>query len=610
MSTLGDLLRSRVTSSTSQPSVGIFIPAVATPVVPTLVSPTPLSFSWNDNDPVGNSPDLERIIALPRRPASPPEGVVEEQTALYKRPGGTMTLFPHQAWALKEAPVARGLLGPIGVGYGKALLGFLLPTALKARTTVLLVPSSLKDQCERMYEQYAPHWYLPRLVTTSKIYPPRPGQEEGVLHVFTYSQLSSVRFAGILDEIRPDALVLDEAHSVSRGTAARTKRFRRYVKQSLASGQLQSVHALSGTLLRRSIKDAADLSKFALRTRSPYPTDWRELESWSYVLDPSDDTPEAGALASLCSTGESVRSGFRRRLVETPGVVSTSETSIATALVFSERVVKVPAEVNAALAEMSRTWCTPGGEEITDALTYWRHARELAAGCYLRWTWPRGEPLALRREWLDARKEWHREIRDYLTHRSGPGLDSPMLLARAAAAGKWASMSYQAWSEIHKQCRPQTEVVWVSKFLVDDAVEWGNTNKGIIWFEVAGVGKAIAQTGGFPFYGSASESTGDILAETGERSIVASVSSRGTGLNLQAWSKNLLTTPSSSGKTVEQLVARTHRPGQQADQVDVLVYRHGPYADALRSAIKDAAFVEETLGARQRLTYAAFTFSP
>ncbi len=602
MSVLGDLLRARAQNTSTQSR------AVE-------LAPAPISnaaFSWSNASPVGNSPDLERILALPRRPAEPPEGVVEEQTALYRRPGGSMTLLKHQAWALKEAAQCKGLLGHLGVGSGKTLLSFILPTALKARTTVLLVPSSLKNQCERLYETYAPHWYLPRLSTTSIVYPPAPGQPDAFLHLHSYSSLSSARLSNLLDEIGPDLVCLDECHNVSRSSAARTKRFFRYARQAQRSGKLRGVCALSGTILRRSIRDATGLSKLALGAGSPFPSDWRAAESWALVLDAGSDVSEGegGELERFCDPGEGLRSGFRRRLVQTPGVVTTPESSVGTALIFHERRVKVPAVVTDAMTKMTQTWVTPGEDEITDALTFWRHARELAAGCYLRWIWPRNEPLALRKEWLDARREWHREIRDYLTHRAGPGLDSPLLLARAAAAGKWASMSYEAWSHIHKQCRPTSEVVWISDFLIKDAVEFGTKKPGIIWYSIDGVGREIAKAGGWPLYGAASEDTTNILDETGRRTIVASVASRSQGLNLQQFNCNLFTSPMSNNKDWEQATGRSHRQGQLADEVNVHLYLHGPLRDGFKSAIKDAQFVEGVLGAKQRLCYASYSFTP
>jgi hypothetical protein len=65
--------------------------------------------------------------------------------------------------------------------------------------------------------------------------------------------------------------------------------------------------------------------------------------------------------------------------------------------------------------------------------------------------------------------------------------------------------------------------------------------------------------------------------------------------------------PPASGKTWEQLLGRTHRPGQMADEVEVTV-RLGHYTarDQLRQATADAKFITATTGQFQRLLAADF----
>lgn len=598
MSNLGDILRERAAARSSPRSETVRPPVPA------------LEFSFHsDSTPVGMSEDLKRILALPRRSPEPPPGIAERLTAELRRPGGTMTLWPHQAFALDEIRSTGNLLGALGTGFGKSLLSLLAPTVLDARVSILLVPSALKRQTvEKFYPLYAPQWRLPNLHGSSIHYP----DARGILYVVSYSSLSSVRGASSLDDLQPDCIIMDECHAVSNTSAARTKRFRRYCNQARASGQLKHVIGLSGSMLSRRVKNTAGLSKIIHRRGSPFPLEYHTLEAWSEALDPSPegDEREPGELARLCKDNESTRSGFRRRLIETPGVVATSEASVGTSLVFHERSVAVPPEVSKALYDMQQTWVTPTGDEITDALTLWRHAREIAAGVCLRWVWPRQEPLELRQEWMECRRNYNREVREFLTHRAGPNMDSPLLLARAAVAGKWNSAYFADWSRIHKACRPETEAVWISDFLVEDAVAWGSKTPGIIWYSIDAVGREIAKRGGFELYGPQAEWPRNIFEESGRKTIVASVESAGTGQELQMFHRSLFTSTMTKAHSWEQAVARCHRPGQEEDQVDVYVYRHGPYADAFRTAIADAKFVEETMGTRQRLLFADMTFTP
>lgn len=87
--------------------------------------------------------------------------------------------------------------------------------------------------------------------------------------------------------------------------------------------------------------------------------------------------------------------------------------------------------------------------------------------------------------------------------------------------------------------------------------------------------------------------------------VIASWHAHGEGKNLQHWSKNLFVAPPSSGKTWEQVLGRTHRAGQQADEVVADVWLH---AEELRASFiqarADARYIEATLGSRQKLCYA------
>lgn len=572
-----------------------------------LRSPVPESEqenNWSAYEAPGESSDLRRILAIPRKQEPAPEvaqALVEQYTAVLKRPAGTMKLRPIQALALHEALTAGGLLGAIGVGEGKTLIAMLLATVLGAKRTVLLIPPQLRDQIiNKAHPALAKHWRIPNLSVSQggMAYP----DVDGVLHVVAYSELSSARTADLLERLQPDLVVCDEAHNVRNISASRTKRFNRFFKAHPTT----KLCALSGTLISKSVRDFAHLSKFALRAGSPLPLDWPTLQAWAEALDPSDWTPPAGELERLCNPGEDVRSGFRRRLLSTPGFVATLENKVGASLVFYQRELELPPEMRQALANLRASWSI-GEEEIQDALTFSRYARQLAAGLYLRWIWPRGESLELRTEWVERRKYWHKEVRERLKA-SIPGQDSPLLCARAAQSGQWSCDAWEPWSEIKGEARPETEAVWVSDYLVEDAVAWGRENAGIIWYEHDALGEAIAARGGFPLFNADRRR---ILDESGKRSIVASrrVFYQGFDGLQHRFNKMLVTTTSSSAEIWEQTLGRLHREGTEADEVEVHAYLHTTeMRDAFEAARKAACFIEEIKGERQRLSYAQLTF--
>lgn len=508
-----------------------------------------------------------------------------------------MNLRPIQALALDESSTVGGLLGPIGVGEGKTLITLLLPMELNVRTAVLLVPAQLKKQLlEVDYPRYAQHFVLPNLADGAWDPAVKP-----VLYVISYNELSSPKKYDLLNKLKPDLIICDEAHALKHTSAARTKRFLRYFKANPGT----KLCALSGTITAKSIRDFAHLSKLALGDGTPTPLAWPVLEEWANALDPIENRSPPGELVRLCKPGEEARDGFRRRLVETRGVVVSPPETLGVSLVIRERSVSLPTIVSDHLEVLRDTWCTPGGEEITDALSFSRFARQLASGFYYRWIWPRGEPKHIREEWVDARRDWHREIRWYLSSKASVGMDSPNLLALAASSGRWQADSWGRWDAIRGKARPETEAVWMDDYLVRDALSWALTNIGIIWYEHDAEAKKFAELEpALPIFGPGN---GAIISESGTRTILASRRAHGTGKNLQMFNKQLVLNPVSNGAIWEQLLGRMHRTGQQADEVTCDVYLHTlEMLNSLNGARKDAEYIEQIKGSRQRLCYANY----
>ena len=545
------------------------------PSAPASVSP------WKPGEP-GPSADYKRIRDLPRRPAA----TSSDLTDLFRRPGGTMTLRPVQSAALLEAAEAGGLVGLVGVGHGKTLLSLLLPVALEAERPLLLVPAQVRGQLiGRDLPTLERHWNL-----------------HPHLRIMSYEELSSAKSTAILDSIRPDLIVADEAHRLRHRDATRTRRFLRYFHANPATRFV----ALSGTLAGRSIEDYAHLAALALGEGSPLPIDRWEARNWAAALDVKAQCPVGpGVLRNFAKGGEHVREGYRRRLLETRGVVATAEASIGAELIFEPWDLEAPPEITEALAELAATWTTPGGEELEDALAFHRAARQLSQGFFYRWIWPGGEPDF---EWLEARAEWHRAVREFL---HGPhataGRDSPLLLAQAAIAGR-ASPKVQSawgpWDRVRRRPPPPTEAVWISDAIVRGAVKWARDRAGgIVWYEHEAIGSAL-RAAGLPTFGPGPQDGAALLREKGQRTVAASILAHGTGKNLQPFSVNLFLCPPSGGATWEQAVGRTHRQGQTARSISCYVATHAEVlAKAWAGACEEAAFVEATTGAAQRLCF-------
>jgi hypothetical protein len=592
--------------------------------------------------PVLPSADLTRVLALPRR--LPPDEAKREalidlmterlgranpacRCAEMNRPCITR-LRAVQAWALYEIGLHGGMLGPINVGDGKTLINILAPLCLKARTVLLLVPAKLVDQFVREYLLVREHFRVPGLVVHGNGTSIR-SDEQTVLHVISYERLSRADATTFLETLRPGAIVADEVHHLANATAVRTGRFLRF----FAAHPDTRLVCHSGSIAGDSIKTYIHLAAISLREGSPLPLDLNVGEDWAGAIDPSDTPARPGALAKLCGkadpTVKELRAAYHRRLVETPGVITSSTPLVNVALtVESREAPEIPDVVEDALRELRDAWVRPDGEEIIDPLKWFRCARELACGFYYRWVFNHGETQAEIDEWLEARKLWRREVRNMLI-RPQPKLDSPHLLAMAAIrahAGPrqgrrdlwwvdgedgqvpcWLAEHWPRWRAakplVNGGRQPDTEPVRLHPYLAEDSAAWAEKHRGIVWCDKKAFGIWVAELGGIPLHGGGPGAGERIGLEKGDRSIVASIKSHGEGRDgLQyVFSDQLVAHPPSGATPWEQLLGRLHRPGQRTD-VSTWYYDHTPELKAnIEKAFGRAAYVDETIGARQKL---------
>lgn len=538
---------------------------------------------------VGWTAELTRIRDLPRRDWQ--EGIDDDfvggATAYFKSPTGSMSLWPMQAAALAEAHDQRGLFLGAGVGTGKTLVSLLAPVALEAKRPLLLVPASLRDKTVTTdLPLLAQHWTL------------HPG-----LRIYSYDALSRESGVELLQKLRPDLIVCDEAHRLAYRSSARTRRFLRYFGENPETMLI----VMSGTACRKSLMDYWHLMKLSLKENMPLPWSWQEVQDWADALDEKIGNRERrgpGALIpALCEVGETARQGYQRRLCQTPGVIITSKTSCPASININRIDIAVPHVIQEALAHLIKNWETPGGELCTEALELWRHGRELSCGFYYRWVWPGG---VVNHGWLEARKAWKSFVRETIKH-NRRGLDSELPIFNACARGELATGAYEAWLAVRDEYKPVTEPVWLDDFLVRHAAACAQKQPSLVWVEHDAVGRKLAEVSGLRYFGQGATQA-SILAESG-KSVILSGHSHREGKNLQDWSHNIVVSASPSGAAWDQMLGRTHREGQQADEVVCDIYLHTkPMMMGFIGAIADAKYLQDTLGQEQKLLYASRSF--
>lgn len=553
------------------------------------------------NEKVRATSELARILALPRR-AKPTEAELVElaarMTELLRRPGGTQKLRPVQALALHDIGVYGGAFCPIGVGEGKTLITLLAPWVLQAQRPLLLLPANLIRKTENDRVEYAKHWLVPNHI-----------------RLMSYEILGRVQYADELDDYDPDLIMGDEIHRVKNRHAAVSRRVERRMDKRPTTPFI----ALSGTAMGESIRDFGHIIRWCLKDNAPVPKTDDELEEWAAALDekaPNGDELrrfEVGALDKLVSPDDlstspnlvtAARRGFRRRLTESPGVVSTvgDGESVACSLYIRALTYKMKPVTEEHIELLRTEMMTPDGWDVSP-VDVWRHARELSLGFHNIWD-PRPPD-----DWREARRAWFAFVREVLSR--SRTYDSPEHVEMACDAGDLPTEALAGWRYERDRPReggvpfkPNPVPVWHDDSALKVALEWMK-KPGIVWVAHRAFGERLAQISGAPYYAEDGLDANGVFIDNGDpkRAVIASINANREGRNLQRnWSRNLITAPMDRALIWQQLIARTHRPGQLADQVEVDVFVGCiEHVNAWRNALVNAAVIRDTIGSESKL---------
>lgn len=537
---------------------------------------------------ISRTDELKRIAALPKFDIEVLAKQARPTIDEYIQPKGTMELRPSQEQALVAAFFVGGTMGALRVGAGKTLVASLIPSLFPDCRALILAKAALVRQGERMMQEYSYHFSISDSVRW-----------------MSYDFLSRANGTDILDRLKPDIIIADESQCLSRFESARTKRFMRFMDDN---PQTMFVF-LSGTIMRRSIKDFAHLSSLAMGEGSPLPRDWNTVNEWAECLDEGEGNRYPGALSMLYpdrTAVESVEDGRRTiqdRLRDTLGVVIGKGEDCQASLTIKPFRVRPSETIKKYIKNLDATWTRPDGEELVLALDVWRVRSQLFMGGFYKWA---VNPPA---EWLQARGAWNIALRKFLTRHSKAHLDSPFLVIKAikdenvSLLGKHLEplkKLYVAWKvEEGKFATPNVVWQWIDGgHLMHLATELRKKAPCIVWSNHLVPSHELAGLMGVPYYGA---KEGDsIHSETGKRSIVASIKAHGTGRNLQkAFSRNVVIGVPDDW---EQLIGRTHRSGQEADEVEVYVSTH--LKEDLERGIKDAEYQQITTDQPRKIVYA------
>lgn len=568
--------------------------------------------------------DFRRILALPRRTPADLEVLADRMTEILKRPespcgdapvvnglcsrcGSPVRLKPVQAQALYEIGKYGGLFGPIRVGGGKTLLSLLVPFVTNARAPVLLIPAALREKTERERMVLSKHW--------------RIGSS---LRLISYEELGREGKAHELSFYRPDVVIADEAHRLKNKKAGVTRRVVRFMRENPRTKkhwlpeERPKFIGISGTMLKGgTIKAFAHMLQWSHREGAPIPIHDGELDEWAEALDEKTNfsRPHPGALLKLASDADRVpgddlataRRAFKRRLVDTPAVVSTAGEQVSCSLYVTGKPYKTNETTNENFRNLRAAWVTPDGWPLSMAAEVWRVARELALGFHGVWD-PR-PPV----EWLAARKAWAAFVRETLSH--SRTLDTELQVARACAKGDLIADEYRAWFEVKDTFRINAKDVWHDSSALEVCEDWISKGPGIVWVKHVFFGDELERRTGVPYFRQGGlDKNGRSLKSLEEQiksglakpiPIIASIDACATGFNLQPWNRNLITSCPSGAATWEQLLGRTHRDGQTSDEVtaDVLL-GCVENVESWENALAEARMAVDALGDSQKILIA------
>ena len=578
------------------------------------------------------TPELERIAAIERREWEPlGQELADKLTPLLRTSEGSQKLFPIQAYTLFELYTYGGAIGIIRVGGGKSLIAFLAPYIAEAFRPLLVVPGGLLEKTRLHMLKDSYDWEVPNFI-----------------RVESYEKLGHPDNQMLLYEYKPDLIMLDEGSKCKNMSAVVTKNIGYYLKDC-RRGFMRAMETfegtkrvikvpmdvkpkmlvLSGTLTNKSIKDYWHILKWVLEPNMvPLPHSYSELEQWSLCLDVGIGEMhrvKPGALLEFCNEEEkeliptnprkAARKAFRRRLLETPGIVSTQSPFLGASLRLSAAKCTPPPEIHEAIGRV-RKWKMPDGFEIQDAHIAAMSVKQLALGFFYR---PKPRPP---REYVEAQKEWGCACRAVISSNRRRINSEGQVIKAIREEGLFQELVeiLDEWQDWRRKFKYENEAVWISDYAIKFAAKWlkkKENKRGIVWTDHRAFGFKLSEYTGISYYGEHGlDAKGRYIENHPHNTpMIASVQANFEGKNLQyGWSKNLLMACIASGERQEQLLGRTHRHGQTEDEVTVEYFLSVlEHARAFWSAVEDSEFAQDMESARKLMQAAQFadiTFPP
>lgn len=490
----------------------------------------------------------------------------------------------------------------------------------------------------------------------------RPG-----CYVMPYSCLSTEDTNELLEAIEAEYYITDEGHNLASRRAARTRRLLEFLIPDPRLGKKKpELVSMSGTFSNKSIMEYHHILTACLGAQSPVPISPTMAADWSAYVDSKAQQEYTGSNAGpltqvhnwaklhfpekeIPNDVSGFRAAYRLRLTTSPGVVATAGQGIGTSLIIANRPIKVNAEseqwknLTDLMDQVVDKGIAPNGDQIEHAIHSFRWLYELTAGFYNELVWPTAEEYAKRKkisqddaaEQLEKAQQHHdlnqiyaKILRKWFQQHSKPGIDTPMLVGANMARREHRDVGhelYAAWKDMKalewegmptrdsnavRICdyKVQAAAKWAinltKKFPGEGAIIWAYNQEMVDWtFE------ALVKAGVDPIKCPAGSKFNEIMINTKnkDRFLVASITAHGEGKELQHFQHQFYVQWPRSARRAEQVLARLHRTGQEADELVAYLCNTTMFDDMVYAAcLNDALYIQQTKGNLQRVIYAGY----
>jgi len=518
---------------------------------------------------------MSRISELRRRRwPDEADAAVSQLTEALRTPNGEQSLRPIQAVAIREALQCGGLILNGRVGCGKTLVAALLATLFEDIRPLMIVPGGFSEKTDRELEGYRAHWQLSHQIQT-----------------VTYNDISRDLDERLLRTYTPGIIIADECDKLRRvKSSGVARRVAAYMSSNPATGFV----AMTGTLFKEGLNDWGHLANWALKDGAPVPRLPGEIDQWHRGL--KGDQGAWPAMRAQLGVAGDVKEAFRERVFTTPGIVISIDQFTGVPLTLE--TVAFDSGTRDVLQHLYETGETPDGLDTIDGgegdaegvATTWAIERQLSLGFYYR---PDPKPPV---PWAMARKKYFKLVRRMLAS----GLFNTELQCRRQCEAEQHPI-WMAWKAIQPTFEPRFVPVWLNTQALDYCKRWGRDG-GIVWCDHRAFAQRLAAETGWRLFGAGGvDASGMPIELCTDRTIIASRQANGTGRNLQAWHRGLITAMPGNGRDAEQLFGRQHREGQLRPVEMSILFGCRAHANDLRKVMALSEQEAEEMGRQNKV---------